>query len=121
VTFLLEHGADFEIADKDGVTPLHASLEFQSSSEVANILLKAGANSSVLDSFGRSPQYISAIFGCPDIWMSLFPDSGKGEEISRIQTVVTGVNESEENLKILEENDIRLKQFLGKGCFGNVF
>ncbi len=55
VTDLLKHGADPNIGDEDGVTPLDYAIQLDKGTNVMDVLLKAGANVNALDKNGDPP------------------------------------------------------------------
>jgi ankyrin repeat protein len=62
---LLDKGADPNIQDDDGITPLHYAATLPDSSAVSK-LLSAGANPNILDQKGRSPLHFLATFSKVD-------------------------------------------------------
>jgi ankyrin repeat protein len=54
VRFLLEHGADPNVQDKDGWTPLHRAV-IKCHVDVARVLLDYGADPTIRDNEGRTP------------------------------------------------------------------
>jgi hypothetical protein len=62
VRFLLEHGADPNVQDKDGGTPLHFAVE-GCHVDVARLLLDYGADPTIRDNKGRTPLDIGSDCG----------------------------------------------------------
>jgi ankyrin repeat protein len=59
---LLEHGADVNVQDNNGATPLHVSAEV-GTVEVARVLLEHGANVAARDSKGKTPMHDAVDYG----------------------------------------------------------
>ena len=72
VEILVSAGAEINTSCDDGRTPLHAALQFNSSSKIAQFLIENNANAKCMDNFGRNIHYFSAIYGHSEIWASFF-------------------------------------------------
>jgi len=55
VALLLEHGADVQIQDHDGKTPLHATQYYYTNENIIRMLLDYGAHVDVPDQSGKTP------------------------------------------------------------------
>ena len=73
VQVLLAAGAELEVRDKDGVTPLHRAAARHESSAVVQVLLAAGAELEVRDKDGNTPLHWAAKYV-----HSYFPDYLEG-------------------------------------------
>ena len=68
VKFLLEHGVDVNIRDRDGQTPLYWAVANHNNVEVVRLLLEKGANPNISDGHtGSTPLYRAAAWGCVEI------------------------------------------------------
>jgi len=64
VEFLLEHGADPNIKNNDGSTPLHYAAD---NSKVVEVLLEHGADLNIRDKYGATPLHDAAENGHPEV------------------------------------------------------
>ncbi len=66
VTALLAAGADANLTDRDGWTPLHSCAHYHLP-QIIPLLLKAGANTQLRDNHGATPEDIAAAHGHTEI------------------------------------------------------
>jgi ankyrin repeat protein len=59
---LLEHGADINVQNQDGKTPLHEALTY-GALEVVRLLLKHGADVEAKDNYGKTALQVAAEYG----------------------------------------------------------
>ena len=62
VELLLANGADVNVKDKDGVTPLFDAVATVQK-EIAKLLIINGADVNVADPFSMTPLHFAAVFG----------------------------------------------------------
>lgn len=78
VKFLVEHRVDLDARDRNGFTPLHF-VALSRSTECAKILLQAGADREVVNSFGKTPEEIASD-GFFDDLLDFAPESDPEDE-----------------------------------------
>lgn len=64
---LLQHGANVNIRDKKGSTPLHHAVYYLKGQALIKVLLAHGADLATRDNEGRTPVDIAASVRCPEI------------------------------------------------------
>jgi ankyrin repeat protein len=79
VNDLIVLGANLDLQDEDGETPLHGAT-IKGNEEIARILIDAGANVNVQTNYGKTPLHVAAIYGNVEIARMLI-DAGARKDI----------------------------------------
>lgn len=85
IKLLIEKNADLNVPDYLGWSPLHYAAQ-QHRLEVANILIKAGANINSIDSYGNNI-----------LWRAVFESKGRGDMINLLSS--NGADPNQQNNK----------------------
>lgn len=77
VSVLVANGANLELADSKGVTPLLLAVRSCDTAPIVRLLVQAGSNVNARDNFGSSALALAEAFGCKDSTEVLRAAGGK--------------------------------------------
>lgn len=104
---MLDHGADIDLVDAKGRTPLHLAMSNENTA-LATLLIVHGADTDGRDMHGNTPLHRAAHFGVPDMVPTLLPYCDEGFEArnfhNRTPLHHAARGGRKENVRILLEN-----------------